>query len=118
MRRTAFRQDRRVSESTLAEARKPRARTPGQPPTIVRRRGACRLLPLILASLACFSLTRPVSADFSAHPICTAADEQSRPAIFGTTVVWRDERSGHDEVYGRDLAGGGEFFVSSALLPE
>ncbi len=118
MRRMAPRHTCRLSESSPAESRNPHAGTPRRVSTIARQRGAWRALSVILAGLACFNLSRPAAGDFPAFPICTAPGEQSRPAICGTTVVWRDERSGSEEIYGRDLAGGGEFFISQALSPE
>ncbi len=115
MQRTAPCHTCRLSESGPAESRNPHAGTPRRVSTIARQRGARRALSVILAGLACFSLSRPAAGDFPAFPICTAPGEQSRPAICGTTVVWRDES---EAIYGRDLAGGAEFFVCPALSPE
>lgn len=35
--------------------------------------------------------------------VCTADGDQTHPAIFGTTVVWQDDRDGDSDIYGVDL---------------
>jgi beta propeller repeat protein len=57
--------------------------------------GMCILTLLLLASFA---------ETFSEFPISTDTGDQYDPALYGSTVVWVDDRNGNEDIYGYNLS--------------
>lgn len=48
---------------------------------------------------------------FAEFPVVTASGDQQNPAVYGSIIVWQDNRSGNWDIYGYDLSKNEEFVI-------